>query len=74
MCLGKIGDFLKKYRLELNDKTKKNFKTKMKLKRRELLENKTEFSDYVQVRNSYRGHLSYGNCKRLYEKYVGLES
>lgn len=100
-CLDKIGVFLKKYKLELNqktkiysstenfeflgfvfssknhdirmkltNKTKKNFKGKIRLKKKELLMRKIHFLDYVQVRNSYRGHLSYGNCKRLYHKYT----
>lgn len=54
-------------RMKLTNKTKKKFKSKMKLKSKELLEHRIEMEQYLHVRNSYRGHLSYGNCYRLYQ-------
>ena len=100
-CLEKIKEFLEKYKLELNrktkiysstenieflgfmfssknhnirmkltNKTKKKFKIKMKRKNRELLNHRIDFSKYIQIRDSYRGHLSYGNCNFLYIKYT----
>ncbi len=100
-CLSKIENFLTKYKLQLNrktkiysstenveflgfmfssknknikmkltNKTKKKFKIKMNKKNRELLNNEITFEEYRSVRNSYRGHLSYGNCNSLYRRYV----
>ena len=57
-------------RMKLTNKTKKKFKVKMKKRNRELLNHKIKFSEYRQVRDSYRGHLSYGNCNYLYNKYT----
>lgn len=57
-------------RMKLTNKTKKKFKAKMKLKKYELENNIIQFSKYRQVRDSYRGHLSYGNCIKLYNKYI----
>lgn len=100
-CLNKIENFLTKYKLQLNrktkiyssaenveflgfmfssknknikmkltNKTKKKFKVKMNKKNRELLNNEITFEEYRSIRNSYRGHLSYGNCNSLYRRYV----
>lgn len=57
-------------RMKLTNKTKKKFKGKMKKKNKELKNNIITFEDYRQVRDSYRGHLSYGNCFKLYNKIV----
>ena len=59
-------------RMKLTNKTKKKFKVKMKFQNKELLNNNIDFAQYIQVRNSYRGHLRYGNCSMLYKKYVVL--
>ena len=43
--------------MEMYDKNiRKNTKNKKKF----------DVIDYLQIRNSYRGHLSYGNCFNLY--------
>ena len=60
----------KNIRMKLTNKTKRKFKAKMKVKNKELLNNKISFEQYRSVRDSYRGHLSYGNCKKLYYKYT----
>ena len=60
----------KNIRMKLTNKTKRKFKAKMKAKNKELLNNKISFEQYRSVRDSYRGHLSYGNCNYLYDKYV----
>lgn len=57
-------------RMKLTNKTKKKFKKKMQTNNKKLENNNMTFSEYRQVRDSYRGHLSYGNCNRLYRKYV----
>lgn len=103
-CLQEIKNILKKYDLELNEKTKiyssaenieflgfifssknnnirmkltnktkKKFKIKMKKKNKELIKNKITFEEYRQIRDSYRGHLKYGNCYKLYNKTVYLK-
>lgn len=100
-CLSKIEKILKKYKLELNkktkiycstenieflgfmfssknnnirmkltNKTKKKFKVKMNKKNEQFLNNEIDYKVYSSVRDSYRGHLKYGNCKQLYDKYV----
>lgn len=100
-CLSEIEKILKKYKLELNkktkiycstesieflgfmfssnnnnirmkltNKTKKKFKVKMNKKNVQFLKNKIDYKEYCSVRDSYRGHLKYGNCKHLYDKYV----
>ena len=79
-CLEKIKDYLKEFKLTLNsktkiymkltNKTKKKFKEKMKIKNLEYINNLNSKEEYLGVRNSYRGHLSYGNCYSLYNKYV----
>lgn len=100
-CLDKIKNFLLKYKLTLNrktkiysssesveflgfrfssknenirmkltNKTKKKFKAKMKYMNNKIKNNEITISKYTEVRNSYRGHLSYGNCKKLYYKYT----
>ena len=60
----------KNIRMKLTNKTKKKFKVKMKQKNKELLNNEINFDEYRRVRNSYRGHLGYGNCDSLYRKYI----
>ena len=100
-CLIKIEQFLKKYKLELNrktkiyhsnesveflgfmfssknnnirmrltNKTKKKFKVKMKIKNNQYLNKEIEFDEYRSIRDSYRGHLNYGNCEHLYKKHI----
>ena len=56
--------------MKLTNKTKKKFKEKMKIKNLEYINNLNSKEEYLGVRNSYRGHLSYGNCYSLYNKYV----
>lgn len=56
--------------MKLTNKTKKKFKEKMKIKNLEYINNFISKKKYLEVRNSYRGHLSYGNCYSLYTKYV----
>lgn len=60
----------KNIKMKLTNKTKKKFKVKMDKKNRELLNNEITFEEYRSIRNSYRGHLSYGNCNSLYRRYV----
>lgn len=57
-------------RMKLTNKTKKKFKAKMKYMNNKIKNNEITISKYTEVRNSYRGHLSYGNCKKLYYKYT----
>lgn len=57
-------------KMKLTNKTKKKFKYKMKKKNLELLNNEILFENYRGVRDSYKGHLSHGNCNGLYNKYV----
>lgn len=56
--------------MNLTNKTKKKFKKKMKIKNLKYINNIISKEKYLGVRNSYRGHLSYGNCNSLYTKYV----
>lgn len=56
--------------MKLTNKTKKKFKEKMKIKNFEYINNNISKEKYLGVRNSYRGHLSCGNCYSLYNKYV----
>ena len=69
-CLEKIKTLVEKLQLQLNDKTKRNFKKKMKKMKIELENSDIKAIDYLQVRNSYRGHLSYGDCYYLYNKWA----
>lgn len=57
-------------RMKLTNKTKKKFKVKMKKMNNKLEKNEIDFNKYREVRDSYRGHLSYGNCEKLYYKYT----
>ena len=59
--------------MKLTNKTKKKFKEKMKIKNLEYINDFISKKKYLEVRNSYRGHLSYGNCHSLYNKYVLLK-
>ena len=56
--------------MKLTNKTKKKFKEKMKIKNLEYINDFISKKKYLEVRNSYRGHLSCGNCYSLYNKYV----
>ena len=56
--------------MKLTNKTKKKFKVKMKNKNKQLLNNEINYEEYRKVKDSYKGHLSYGNCNYLYNKYV----
>ena len=56
--------------MRLTNKTKKKFKAKMKIKNFEYKNKFIEKEEYLGVRNSYRGHLSYGKCYKLYNKYT----
>lgn len=60
----------KEINMKLTNKTKKKFKKKMKIKNLEYINNNISKEKYLSVRNSYRGHLSYGNCYSLYNKYT----
>ena len=42
----------------------------MKNNNEQFLNNEIDYKEYSSVRDSYRGHLKYGNCKHLYDKYV----
>lgn len=57
-------------RMKLTNKTKKKFKINMKNRLKELKSGEISEMEYNQTRNSYRGHLEYGNCKHLYESVV----
>ena len=59
-------------RMKLTNKTKKKFKVKMKQRTRELENGEISEMEFNQTRNSYRGHLSYGDCKHLYERVVNI--
>ena len=56
--------------MRLTNKTKKKFKTKMKIKNCEYKNKFITKEKYLGVRNSYRGHLKYGKCYKLYNKYA----
>lgn len=56
--------------MRLTNKTKKKFKYNVKEKYENYTQGITDFDGYRAVRDSYRGHLSYGNCFNLYYKYV----
>lgn len=60
----------KNIRMKLTNKTKKKFKVKMRKKNKELLNNIINYEQYRNVKDSYKGHLSYGNCNCLYNKYI----
>lgn len=60
----------KNIRMKLTNKTKKKFKINMKERHKELQSGKINLTEYNQVKNSYRGHLSYGNCNFLYRKVI----
>lgn len=57
-------------RMKLTNKTKKKFKIKMKQRLNDFDYGKISENEYNQTRNSYRGHLSYGNCHHLYKKVI----
>lgn len=61
-------------KVKLTNKTKKKFKPKMKIKNKQYLNGEINLAEYKRVRDSYRGHLSYGNCSNLYSKYVIYKS
>ena len=56
--------------MRLTNKTKKKFKIKMKIKNCEYKNKFITKEKYLGVRNSYRGHLKYGKCYKLYNKYA----
>lgn len=60
----------KNIRMKLTNKTKKKFKVKMRKKNKELLNNIINYEQYRNVKDSYKGHLSYENCNCLYNKYI----
>ena len=60
----------KNIKMKLTNKIKKKFKSKMKRKNIELINGNINFATYRQIRDSYCGHLSYGNCNWLYSKYA----
>ena len=57
-------------KMRLTNKTKKKFKFNMKNRNNQLLYKEIDFNEYRSVRDSYRGHLEYGNCNNLYRKVV----
>ena len=57
-------------RMKLVNKTKKKFKAKMKKMNKKYTDGVISYEKYIQVKNSYDGHLSYGNCYRLFNRYV----
>ena len=65
--------------MKVSNKTKKRFKRKMKNMTKLLNNNKITKLEYTQVRNSYLGHLSHGNTKKLVENtlykkdYINIE-
>lgn len=56
-------------RVKLVNKTKKNFKVKMQIMNKNYTNNTISFEEYRRVRDSYQGHLIYGNCYHLFKKY-----
>ena len=54
--------------MKVSNKTKKRFKRKMKNMDKLLNDNKITSKEYLQVRNSYLGHLSHGNTSKLVDK------
>ena len=51
--------------MKVSNKTKRRFKRKIKNMKLLIKENKITYRDYIQVKNSYLGHLNYGNTKKL---------
>ena len=56
-------------RVKLVNKTKKQFKVKMQMMNKNYTNNTISFEEYRRVRDSYLGHLIYGNCYHLFKKY-----
>lgn len=57
-------------KMKLVNKTKTKFINNMKIKNNEYKMGLINFNEYRSVRDSYRGHLNYGNCDILYRKVV----
>lgn len=55
---------------KVTKKTKKKFKHKILDYKRKLLNNEITFDEYRAIRDSYKGHLSDGDCYNLYHKYT----
>ena len=71
--------FLKNNKLimKVKSQTKRRFKRKLKTVYRLYKENKISIKDVIQVENSYRGHLRFGNTNNLircnFKKYGDIE-
>jgi len=60
--------------MKVRNQTKRRFKRKMKNLNKLVEKNKITKKELMQVKNSYIGHLSYGNCKNLIKKTISAEN